>query len=283
MPAYDRNVFGIEFPRRAFDIVHLMPDRVLDDGTVKKGFETYKRAAEEDEKRIKMLLAHGSLESVHLAEELRRGIDRPDAFQNMASAVWMRRFRMKLIGIVLEKLHPYANSDLWFVTLINKKWIINTGELHWRQPKYVMEEFRQHLNRVGATAAPGVLFAWLHGEFDPLSRCYRLHVHCVCSTEKAEAIRKIQNEQRWGYETVDGIKKPIQFHSIKVSAGERERATSYAFQQFWPQRPAFTIRSESHGSQKSGDEWCRLLNERFFFGWRVSVLPIFFFLSQTFE
>ena len=74
MPAYDKNVFGIALPRLAFDLVHAMPDKVLSDGTIKKGFETYRRASDEDKKRIKVLEADGSRDCALLAEVNRTGI-----------------------------------------------------------------------------------------------------------------------------------------------------------------------------------------------------------------
>ena len=279
MPAYDKNVFGIDFPKSAFDLVHVMRDKVLSNGEIKKGFEPYKRAANEDKKRIKMLETDGSHDCKLLAEDLQRGIDKPDAFANMASAVWMRRFRRKLIGAVLEMLHPYANTDLSFVTLINKKWIIPIGELHTCKPQLIMEAFRQHLNRAGVTNAPGILFAWLHSEFDPLARCYRHHVHCLCSRDKADNIRRIQKDQLWGYETVKGIKKPIVFRSIKMGEGERERVASYTFQQFWPQRPRYFNPSMEPWKTKDRQRMIPIA-EREVLLWLACQRPSDFLLSQ---
>ena len=186
-----------------------------------------------------MLKAIGKTDCKRLAANLKRGTFKNGSFPSMASAVWMRMFRQKLIGAVLEKLVPFENSELNFVTLINKKWIIPRGKLCRCDPKKIIEEFRQHLYRSGTTNASGVLFAWLHGEYDPFARCYRLHIHCICSMAKASALRSIQEGKFWGYEVAHDVMKPIVFRSIKAGMGERERVVSYTFQQFWPERTRF--------------------------------------------
>src|SRR6185369_2941702 len=103
---------------------------------------------------------------------------------------------------------------------------------------------------VGTTAANGMVFGWLHGEYDPWARSYRLHVHVVVQGEKTERLRTLKG--RWGYETVDGeTKRPIVFEKIKAPAWKKHatrkqspspienvaRALSYAHQSFWSCRP----------------------------------------------
>jgi len=115
-----------------------------------------------------------------------------------------------------------------------------------------MESFRQHLNRSGTTAANGMVFGWLHGEYDPWARSYRLHVHVVVQGDKIDRLRTLKG--RWGYETVDGeAKRPVVFEKVKVPAWKKyttrkqppgptenvARALSYTHQSFWPCRPRY--------------------------------------------
>lgn len=193
------------FPKCAFNVIKLLPDEVLDDETLKKGFETEERAREEDRLRAQDLRMYGGRYGQLIARILEDAEKRRKPFPTLASSWWSRNFRLRILGEELKALAPYAKTDLYFVTLINKNWKIRDGDLHLRSARKIMETFRQHLNRSGTTAANGMVFGWLHGEYDPSARSYRLHVHVVVQGEKIQRLRTLKG--RWGYETVDGETK----------------------------------------------------------------------------
>lgn len=249
---YDENFFGLAFPKRAFNVIKLLPDEVLDDGMLKKGFETEERAREEDALRAQDLHAHGGQYGQQIARILEDAEKRGKPFPTLASFWWSRNFRLRILGEELRAFAPYAENDLYLVTLINKNWKIRAGDLHLWPARKIMESFRQHLNRSGTTATKGMLFAWLHGEYDPVARSYRLHVHVVVEGEKIDRLRTLKG--RWGYENVDGeTKRPVVFEKVKAPAWKKyttrkqppsstenvARALSYTHQSFWPCRPRY--------------------------------------------
>lgn len=251
---YDKNFFGLPFPKRAFNVIKLLPDEVLDyktldDKTLKKGFETEERARQQDRLRAQDLRMYGGRYGQQIARLLDDAEKRERPYPTLASSWWSRNFRLRILGEELKALAPYADSDLYFVTLINKNWKIRAGDLHLWSARKIMESFRQHLNRSGTTAAKGILFAWLHGEYDPMAGSYRLHVHVVVQGDKSERLRTLKG--RWGYETVAGeTKRPVVFEKVKAPVWKKHttrkqppsqteniaRVLSYTHQSFWPFR-----------------------------------------------
>lgn len=241
MPKYDSGYFGIDQPRPAFDVAKRMRDRRMPDGTLKKGFETKERAADEDRLRAEHLTLHGGKRGKELANHLLDAIRSETVYPSMASARWFRKFRQRLIGEILAPLDPYSDQEIRFVTLINRKWKFPVGTLRRDvNPMEIMESFRQHLNRAGVTAAEGKLFAWLHGEHDSTANVYRLHVHAIVVGDKIAALDNLkstkENKNRWGYEKVPGdTARPVVFNKIE----DRVRQVSYTFQSWWPSRARY--------------------------------------------
>jgi len=204
---YDSAFFGLPLPKKAFNVIIHLRREELSDGTIKKVFETEAEARKEDKFRRNRLRANGGTMAGYLAELLERSDKQKAPYATMASSRWCRELRIRILGELLRCLAPYKDEEIYFVTLINKKWKISAGEFHKHTACKIMESFRQHLNRSGTTKAKGILFAWLHGEYDPVSRCFRLHVHAIVQGDKIEALRTLKG--RWGYVTVDGdIKCP---------------------------------------------------------------------------
>jgi hypothetical protein len=91
------------------------------------------------------------------------------------------------------------------------------------------------------TNAPGFLFGYLHGEFEPLSQEYQLHFHGVCAGEKLNAFNRLRNKQ--GYTRTDKIYHPIVINPLKDPA----RQISYLIQSFWPKKARVRIRDGDDG------------------------------------
>src|SRR5262249_25517726 len=97
-------------------------------------------------------------------------------------------------------------------------------------PRQVKNQFRTHLYRAEVTTATGYIFAYLHGEFEPISGEYQLHFHGVCADEKLKALEKLRNTQ--GCMRTNTIFRPIVINHIR----DRVRQLSYIVQSFWPEK-----------------------------------------------
>ena len=103
---YDENFFGLAFPKRAFNVIKLLPDEVLDDETLKKGFETEERARAEDRLRAQDLRMYGSRYGQLIARILEDAEEREKPFPTLASSWWSREFRIRILGEELRALAP---------------------------------------------------------------------------------------------------------------------------------------------------------------------------------
>jgi hypothetical protein len=110
--------------------------------------------------------------------------------------------------------------------------------------RQIKNQFRTHLNRAGVTNAPGFLFAYLHGEFEPLGQMYQIHFHGVCGGDKLKAFNRLRNQQ--GYIRTPKIYRPIVCNRLQ----DPPRQISYIIQSFWPKKARVPV-GEFHRRERS--------------------------------
>lgn len=128
-------------------------------------------------------------------------------------------------------------------TIVPRGWAFTPQELMSAVPRLLLRAFLGDLYRKGAAAAGGWLFAFIHGEFDPVAGVFRLHVHGACSPEmvlvldRLRAMAKYKSVRRlpdgnWDpvYRRVWVRRKPL--HSLPDPI-------TYLMQAFWPSRPIY--------------------------------------------
>ena len=155
----------------------------------------------------------------------------------MASSVQMRKLRERVLGGVLELLEPFNDAELVTFTLINKGWRVTAKELEALDPATIVRQLRTHLNRAEVSAVAGPLIAFLHGEYEPASGLYQLHVHGITTKAKSDRLRGLvwargREKRGWGYEHTATGAAPLRREPVR----DRVRQVSYLLKAFWPQR-----------------------------------------------
>ena len=108
-----------------------------------------------------------------------------------------------------------------------------------------LERFRGHLYRAAQEhmggMPPGVLFASIHGAYDPNTRTYPLHIHGIVTEGKIaliDALRPLPMYQpAVAGDNRDAARTPILMPRQPVKS--LASAIGYALKAYWPMRPTF--------------------------------------------
>jgi len=154
----------------------------------------------------------------------------------------MREVRLRYGGALLELIENKPNLNVGLFTAIHPSWTFPASWLLEGDARKIKSQLRTHLNRAGVTTAPGFFFAYLHGEYEPISQVFQLHFHGICAGEKLSAFTNVRNKQ--DYVRTFTIYRPIVINQIE----DRARQVSYLMQSFWPQK----ARAPSGRRQRDG-------------------------------
>jgi hypothetical protein len=123
-----------------------------------------------------------------------------------------------------------------FYTLVPHAWRYAGDQLATVAPKKLLEQFRAQFNRAGGAGHSGVLIAFVHGEYDPRTDTFQLHLHVLTVGGKAKAIEKLRNSPV--YQVSKHVRRPI----VKRKVKNRARQVSYHVAQgFWPAKPTVLV------------------------------------------
>jgi hypothetical protein len=130
------------------------------------------------------------------------------------------------------KVTKFAIIPVTWEFAADKLWTVNAILL--------MAAFRTALYKVGAAAATGWIFLYLHGEFDPVAKVYRLHVHGIAyggMVQVVDRLRTLPNYRtaRW---LPDGSPSPV-YRRVRMTRkplNRLPRPLTYLVQSFWPAR-----------------------------------------------
>jgi hypothetical protein len=128
-------------------------------------------------------------------------------------------------------------------TIIPRGWEFTPGGLASVVPWLLMAAFRTDLYRKGGARAGGWLFAFVHGEFDPVAGVFRLHVHGACSSEMVPVLDRLRTlpKYRSSRTLPDGAWDPV-YRRVWVRRKPLHTMPdpiTYLMQAFWPSRPIY--------------------------------------------
>jgi hypothetical protein len=234
---------NLPWPKVQYRIDLLMP--AVED---KKGFETITQAETEDGLRVKgirgALRLNSSLIDTVAAEDLAERLlvvgRRTKAPITLASSRYARDGRIRFSGALLAFVENCNDAHLRTVTLLPLAWEFKVHELGRANPKKLLAQLRSTLNRLGAGEADGFLIAVLHGEFEPESQIYRLHVHGVVGGGMVTIVDKLRGLE--GYKPRQDVKRPVKLQLLK----NPQRQLSYILKSYWPSRRIGPVGPDGH-------------------------------------
>ena len=210
-------------------------------------FETIEDSKREDARRARGLsrtIAMGLLlEDEHHARRLQADLEEAErtgvSTDSLACALYMRWLRILIAGHLWKLMRVKFRHTT--ATVIPCVWEFTPEQLQTVDPRFLMRSFRTALYRAGAGDVDGWLFAYLHGEFDPLAKVFRLHIHLACTKTMVPVLDRLRTMRNYRSTRLlpDGTPSPV-FRRVWV---RRKRLTNmpdpvtYIVQSFWPARP----------------------------------------------
>ena len=213
-------------------------------------FETEEASKKEDLRRasgLQRTIAKGLLDpdevsrARRLQSELALAAKTGIVCDTLASAMAMRCLRIIIAGHLWKLMRSRCKYTT--ATVIPRSWEFTPEELAGVDPRSLMAAFRTALYKAGIQQVSGWLFAYLHGEYDPLAGVFRLHLH-IAMTKSMEPVLdrlRLQPNYRSTRYLDDGSPSPV-FRRVWI---RRKPLTSmpdpvtYVLQSFWPARPIY--------------------------------------------
>ena len=220
--AYNPNRLPV--PSWQYDLVDWMPRGSS------LGFETIAAARAEDRKRARRLQRSCNPDAQVLGKWLEEAADKKFLPLSPSNSFYMRTCRRKLLGAVMAHVYGLGLCDLDVMafTLIHPGWFYKSGDLNKADPKAIRKQLQRWLDRAGITAADGIFWAALHGEFDGTG--YQLHYHGIASGKKADLIRNLYGQ--FGFISTDDIQQPVKCKD----AHDLADWMSYCLKSYWLQK-----------------------------------------------
>jgi hypothetical protein len=206
-----------------------------------QSFERLPRARAEDGIRVQMMrgacraanVPFDREEAHHLADRLQQSALGTAEPLTMASSVYMGRMRLRIGGALWEWAE--GRSDVSTFTLIRRGLIFAPAELAHFEPALLINSTRSALYRCGAQGAEGQLFASIHGEFNPLTCCFHVHLHGVASGEMTTAVNRLRELPNYRRGKASGDRQPRVVIS-REPLNNLPYPLLYTLQAFWPCR-----------------------------------------------
>ena len=248
------------------------------------GFESEESAFAEDEKRSKRLLAstrYGSGwtsnafargkqqirnwvtgngwdfpttpadEAIPLSDKLRLSFTTGRNQQTLASSYTFRQARIGWAGATLELFSAYADADLKTFTIMHPAWVVPAADLESVTAQSLIAKLRADLRTIKLGAIPGPLVAWIHCEFDPITKVFIFHFHGMTTETKAIALQKGLGRNLGYVKTRSGASA---IRTVRIF--DRVRQVSYLMKSFWPQK---AFREVSPGKFKRDRKGSRII------------------------
>lgn len=172
-----------------------------------------------------------------LADRLEAGSGR-DVPDSLASSVRMRDYRINVTGALWELIRTSKRPRPVAITIVPRTWRLPEEQLYETLPAQLMAALENALYRRGAAKANGWLIVFLHGEYDPISGTYQLHVHGYAQGEMVEVVRRLRQlpnykTQKFGKDgKINSVYRPVRI-SLKRPKNRR-RQIVYRLQSYWP-------------------------------------------------
>jgi hypothetical protein len=211
-------------------------------------FETEQDSKREDARRARGLsrtIAKGILDPDEEARARRLQVDLETAARTgeyaptLACHLYMRWLRICIAGHLWKLMRTTRRHTT--ATIILRSWEFSPDALWDVDPRKLLTAFRTDLYRAGIRNVDGWLFAYLHGEFDPIAKVYRLHLHIALTKSMVPVLDRIRAVGNYKSTRLlpDGSPSPV-FRRVWIRRKpliNMPEPVTYVVQSFWPARP----------------------------------------------
>ena len=235
------------------------PDRAKPCLRTGHSFESFSEATAEELLRAKLIQAacnapDGSFDrrdALELAKRLRSSGTGELEFKSMASKLYMGRMRHRIGGALWKLAKKYPDARTF--TIAPRGWVFNADELQRLDPRLLINSLRSAINRAGAKNSGGFLILSIHGEFEPSSKLYYLHVHGFADARMLAVINRLRKKPKYRRRRSKGEKR------TRVRLGRKALTNlpyplTYIYQSSWPKR----WRGEFDGVEYKGSKRHRI-------------------------
>lgn len=129
------------------------------------------------------------------------------------------------------------------LTIIPTTWEFAPEDLPNADAVAMMTGFRTDLYQAGASAELGWLIAFIHGEFDPVAKVFRLHIHGLASRSMVPVLDKLRKLPRYKSMKAlpDGSPCPVNTRVwiTRKPLTNLPMPITYLLKSYWPSRPIF--------------------------------------------
>mgnify|MGYP001382729114 CR=1 FL=1 len=182
-------------------------------------FEKPGASQREDQHRIRGLrrAASSSPEFVDadsvraLADRLEAAAESGEVHESLASSVYMRSLRINIAGALWKLISENSGQDIRGITIVPRTWEFTPETLDDADPGKLLKALQAALYERGAAKAKGWFICFIHGEYDPVGRVYRLHAHGFAQGQMVkvfERLRELPNYETRRY-LENGRRSPV--------------------------------------------------------------------------
>lgn len=150
---------------------------------------------------------------------------------SFASPTFTRHYRRRFCGSVLALLDEVPPGLTRLYTIVLPTWRWRGDQLATVAPKKLLAQFRTQLNRAGLADFAGWLIASVHGEYDPSTDTFQLHLHVVVMGDKAKAVERLRDLALYKPQPEGPVRRPILRRRLKNPPWQ---VSYYLAQGFWP-------------------------------------------------
>lgn len=230
------NIGALKKPKKKYDITRFNPQI-----NKSQRFETKEECQNEDKLRLKLINKfrrkndRANIEKINkhlklLTKKIKRS-------KTPASRVFMRKWRRNVINSIYNL--PVENGDsLIFFTIIPKGFSFEGGRLDEADASELMERIRLMFWRNGSSEMKGWIYCYLHGEYEPESNFYMLHVHGIATPDYKEVLERMRSSCHVLRSNSSGnepnVRKRLQVSRKPID--DPFKVISYCAQSYWPMR-----------------------------------------------
>lgn len=222
-------------------------------------FETKAACVEEDAFRIRSLLrtkheGEWGRRAIDLAHRLNSGtMSHP--WPTMASKLYFRDLREKLVGNVAQLLSESPPEILSFFTIVRQDWAFHPADLPNADLHQIRRRFRKNIDDLMGRTQAGWLIAAFDSSYDPIANCHQGHFHGVAADSYVDAIDNLKGRKPYkpwsGVTGIPDCAHPVENPLVTIEGAIRSFA--YSLKGYWE------LRNAGRAKRLQGDEHTRML------------------------
>lgn len=173
------------------------------------------------------------------AEELARqlrGAQSAENFESLASPLFSRELRRRLISEMLRIVKKCDPSKVALYTIMTTAWAVSGTDLFKGSVQSVFGRIRAQLVRKGGlNGLDGWAILFVDVEYDIMEDRYMVHIHAIVVGDKIEAFEKLRGLRMFRGGRAMDVYRPI----VRDSLTDPARQLSYLFKRIWHARRYF--------------------------------------------